>query len=108
MMPKGGGHERERRMRRCDIDNFFGSRIGLSNFFFMLAKTEGIIKLNDENGESLERFIHQYSGNGALDQELHLPDALLVDGEPTTLRIHPFHLAAMAAVETALNNFEQL
>ena len=108
MMPRGGGSERERRMRRCNIDNFFGSRIGLSNFFFMLAKTEGKIKLNDENGESLERFIIQYSGNGPLDPELHLPDALLVDGEPTTLRIHPFHLAAMAAVETALNNFEQL
>ena len=106
IMPKGGGHERERRMRRCDIDNFFGSRIGLSSQFFMLAKTEGRIKLNDENGESLERFIDQYSGNGPLDIELHLPDALLVDGEPTTLRIHPFHLAAMAAVETALNDFE--
>ena len=106
MMEKGGGRGRERRMKRCNIDNFFGSRIGLSSHFFMLAKTDGRVRLNDEKGQSLERFIKQYSGNGDIEKELYLHDALLVDGLPTTLRIHPFHLAAMAAVETALNNFE--
>jgi len=104
MLERGGGHERARRMTRCKIDNFFGARIGLSNYFLMLAKSSGRIKLNDENGRTLEQFVNKLEG--PLVEELLLPEALLVDGTPTALRIHPLHLAAMAAVETALNEFE--
>jgi len=70
----------------------------------MLAKSSGRIKLNDENGRTLEQFVNKLEG--PLVEELLLPEALLVDGTPTALRIHPLHLAAMAAVETALNEFE--
>ena len=106
LLSKKGKKSAARRMTRCNIDNFFGSRIGLSSIFFMMAKTDGRIQLNKQNGETLERFVNQHAELDQLSEELILPDALLVDGTPTALRIHPLHLAAMAAVQTALNEFE--
>ena len=89
-------------MKKVGLDQFFGSTIQVGTFFGRLLDNKDIIQLADYDSKGLRGYIDEIAdGKISIPRNkiLHLESALLVSGEQCGLRIHIFHLVAMAAMQ---------
>ena len=97
-------------MTHHKLDKFFGSQIQVGTVFarMLMNFDSGLIRLNDQ--ETLKNDVINKIASGEIeipaDGILLVRDGLLIQGRPSTLRIHVFHLVAMAAVESLLDEVE--
>ena len=106
-----GSSKKQRRMTHHKLDKFFGSQIQVGTVFarMLMNFDSGLIRLNDQ-GRSLKNDVINKIASGEIeipaDGILLVRDGLLIQGRPSTLRIHVFHMVAMAAVESLLDEVE--
>ena len=106
-----GSRKKQRRMTHHKLDKFFGSQIQVGTVFarMLMNFDSGLIRLNDQ-GRSLKNDVINKIASGEIeipaDRILLVRDGLLIQGRPSTLRIHVFHMVAMAAVESLLDEVE--
>lgn len=107
-----GKNRNEGVMKHHQINTFFGAQIQVDTILgrWLDNPSKELVMLNNSNGRSLRNSAIEDIINGNLiipaDGILLVRDGLLIQGRPSTLRIHVFHMVAMAAVESLLDEVE--